>query len=313
MEVIVADGMSSDGTRTELDRIASADGRVRVIDNPERITPIALNRAIEAARGSLILRIDAHSTIHPGYVRELVTFLESHPDAWGAGGRMRTEPDRGGVFAAAVTRVLSHRFGVGNSRFRTGTGDQPEAADTAFNCCWRREVFDRVGLFHRALVRSQDIEMSERIRNAGGSLWLVPTAYTTYFARVRFAAYLKHNFQNGVWSIVPLIHMGHLPVGWRHLVPLAFVSSLVLASLIALLSPGLNWLPLVPAAPYALVNLAASLTATRDVRVAALLPIAFAGLHLGYGAGSLWGAFHVLRSRLRAPRSPQVYDPRTNP
>ncbi len=307
MEVIVADGLSTDGTRGVLDQIAARDPRLRMIDNPARITPAALNRAIEAAHGDLILRIDAHSVISSTYLSELVRFLESDPDVWGAGGRMYTVPETEGVFAKPISIVLRHKFGVGNSEFRTNTRElNPRAVDTVFNCCWRRWVFDRVGLFHEQLERSQDIEMSSRITRAGGSLWLVPQAETTYFARTYFGKYLRHNWSNGVWSLMPAIFLGRLPVRWRHLVPLVFVTALASTILLAAARIAPLWLPLVPAIPYVLLNLAASFSMAwkeRDLRLAVLLPLAFAGLHLGYGAGSLWGALrvaaHAARTSLR--------------
>jgi cellulose synthase/poly-beta-1,6-N-acetylglucosamine synthase-like glycosyltransferase len=294
MEVIVADGMSDDGSRALLDRFASSDARLRVIDNRARITPSALNRAIEASKGDLILRIDAHSVIEPTYIATLVDFLTQNPEAWGAGGRMHTQPESQGPFSESISIVLRHRFGVGNSDFRTlANSATPQKVDTVFNCCWRREVFRRVGLFHEQLVRSQDIEMSNRIASAGGTLWLVPQAETTYFARTSFVPYVRHNWANGIWSLVPAIYLGHLPVSWRHLVPLTFVASLLFTTAIALAVPALKWLPILPALPYALANILASCKAASSPRQALLLPITFAALHLAYGAGSLWGAIQI--------------------
>ena len=296
MEILVADGMSDDASRA----IAGHSPRVRVIDNPDRITPIALNRAIQASRGDFILRVDAHSVVGPSYISTLINFLLDNPTAWGAGGRMFTKPETQGPFSKPISIVLSHRFGVGNSRFRTG-GTAVEPVDTIFNCCWRREVFQKVGFFHEQLVRSQDIEFSSRIARAGGMLFRVPAAETTYFARTRFASYLRHNWSNGIWSILPALYLGRLPVSWRHLVPLAFVASLVLSLPIA---------PLAVAVPYAIANLLASAHAAvrhRDPSLLLTLPISFAALHLAYGAGSLWGIIRLLTESL------QSNDTRTNP
>lgn len=313
MEILVTDGMSEDGTRQIIDGVSRRDASrmrsVRVIDNTARITPIALNRAIEASRGEFILRVDAHSVVAPDYIRQLVQFLEEHPDAWGAGGCMRTEPETAGMFSRAISTVLSHPFGVGNSGFRTQTKmTEPLPVDTVFNCCWRCQVFVRVGLFHEQLVRSQDIEMSSRIARAGGTLYLVPQAQTTYFARTNFAGYLRHNWANGVWSLVPAIFLRRLPVQWRHLTPLVFVSSIALAAMLIAIAGAPNWLPWVPLGPYLCVNLLASLGAAwrqRDWKLAFLLPPTFAGLHFGYGAGSLWGALRVAVHLLRrTPATP---------
>jgi cellulose synthase/poly-beta-1,6-N-acetylglucosamine synthase-like glycosyltransferase len=321
MEVVVADGMSADGSRDLLETISRTDPRVRIIDNPARTTPIALNRAIAAARGELILRIDAHSVIDPNYIVELVRFLETHPEAWGAGGRMFTVPETPGLFADAISIVLRHKFGVGNSEFRTNVGlSEPRAVDTVFNCCWRREVFERVGLFHEQLERSQDIEMSTRIARVGGTLWLVPRAATTYFARVRFRQYLRHNWSNGVWSLVPAIYLGRLPVRWRHLIPLAFVVTLAASFMFAALGIVPIWVSSIPAFSYLLANFAASFSealTARDARLALLLLAAFAALHISYGAGSFWGALrliaHFLRASLRRLNPQPSYDSSPNP
>ena len=309
MEVIVADGMSRDGTRAAVALVAKQDARVRLLDNPARTTPHALNRAIAASRGDVLVRVDAHSAIAPDYVAELVGFLESHPDAWGVGGRMLTVAATKGWFAQAARVALSHRFGVGNSGFRTAANKDaaPYQVDTVFNCAWPREVFRRVGDFDELLARSQDIEFSTRILRAGGSLWLAPRAETTYFARTRARAFLAHNWTNGVWSVLPSAYLRRTPVRWRHLIPLAFVSALLASSAAALLLPSLRWVPWAVAGPYLLANLAASLSAAwreRNGALAPLLPVAFAGLHLSYGAGSLWGVMRVaailLKRRVRA-------------
>ncbi|MEI9811417.1 MAG: glycosyltransferase family 2 protein [Acidobacteriota bacterium] len=311
MEVLVADGMSGDGTRSILGSMAARDARLRIVDNPRRTTPHALNRAIAAARGDYILRVDAHSSIEPGYIVTLVNFLEGNPIAWGAGGRMMTEPESKGPFARPIAMVLAHPFGVGNSGFRTGgEGTQAYEVDTVFNCCWRREVFSRVGLFNQHLVRSQDIEMSTRIGRAGGTLWLVPQARTTYFARTRFWSYVRHNWINGVWSVLPAVYVRGMSVRPRHLVPLGFVLYLA-ASLIAAQRWG--WLPLLPTVSYLIVNFLVSAAAAwrhRDARLVFLLPITFTALHLSYGAGSFCGALAALPffQRLRP-----TYDTCTEP
>lgn len=283
MEVLVADGFSQDGSQAVIDRFAAQDSRVQRIENPQRITPAALNRALRRARGEIVMRLDAHAAIAPDYIRRAVGYLEDW-NADNVGGSMRTLPQTSGFFAEPVRVALTHRFGVGNSRFRVGAG-RPVWVDTVFAGCWRREVFERIGGFNEQLERSQDMEFSQRLRRAGGRILLAPEIESRYYVRATLGAFWRHNWSNGVWAVLPFAYAAGVPVRWRHLVPLAFVTALIAASLCGV--------PRLIVTPYVLANLACSLHAAwaeGDLRLAFGLPVAFASLHLGYGAGSLWGA-----------------------
>ena len=287
MEVLVADGASEDGSLKLIEYYVAKDTRVRRIDNPERVTPVALNRAILAARGEIVMRLDAHATIAADYIPLAVDYLQSS-GADNAGGSMRTLPRGAGPFAEPIRIVLTHPFGVGNSHFRIGTG-APRWVDTVFGGCWRREIFDRVGLFNEKLERSQDLEFSLRLRRAGGKILLVPRMQSSYYTRATLAGFWRHNWTNGVWAVLPFAYARGVPVRWRHMVPLAFVTALIGTAF----TRGLAFI----AVPYLLLNLAASLEAAwkeRNLKLALLLPVAFASLHLAYGAGSLWGAVRLV-------------------
>jgi succinoglycan biosynthesis protein ExoA len=292
LEVIVADGMSEDGTRQILARYLEADSRVRLVDNPERTTPAALNRAIEVARGAVILRLDAHAEMAPDYISKCVAAL-AETGAMNVGG-VRIEQARDpGLFADAIVAALTCRFGVGNAhyRFRESHGGW---VDTVFGGCWRREVFERVGKFNSQLERSQDIEFNQRLRRAGGRIWMQPDAVTYYFTRSRLGPFIGHNWTNGVWSALPFACSEVTPVRPRHLAPAAFVlATLALALAAMCLSGTWSWAPVLTLGPYALANVGASIVVAlrqRSVKLAALLPVAFACLHFPYGAGSVWGA-----------------------
>ena len=290
MEVLAIDGRSTDGTRELISLYCATDSRVRLIDNPEQITPCALNRGIAAARGSVIARLDAHAAIAIDYWSQCVHHLLVS-GAENVGGSMRTVAQEQGVWAQAIVTALSHGFGVGNSHFRTGV-KEPKWVDTVFGGCWRREVFDRVGGFNPQLRRSQDMEFSLRLRAAGGRTLLVPTARCDYFARTRMRDFCRHNFVNGEWAILPFVYSSVIPVSWRHLVPGVFALSL-LAACSAL--PWSTWPLGLVGAPYVLGNMAASLQAAcrREPTwglSSLALPIVFLALHLCYGLGSVWGA-----------------------
>ena len=108
--------------------------------------------------------------------------------------------------------------------FRVHT-DEPKWVDTVFGGCYRREVFDRVGLFNENLVRGQDMEFNLRLKKAGGKTLLVPDIVSYYYARSDIKSFWKHNFTNGVWAILPFLYSPIMPVSWRHLVPLIFVTA----------------------------------------------------------------------------------------
>lgn len=293
LEVIVADGMSRDGTRQRVDHYASLDPRVRRIENPGRTTPEALNRAIAAAQGDFILRLDAHAAIAPDYIARAVKYLET----WGTdcvGGSMRTLVPRPALFAAAMQTALSHPFGVGNSHFRIAREAKlPRWVDAVFGACWRKEVFERLGGFDERLKRSQDIEFSSRLRRAGGRILLAPDMKIDYYAPATFGGFLRQSWTNGIWAILPFacsrFPCGQgMPVRWRHLAPLGLVLGLA-ASVLA--GPWMGVGAFAAIALYAAANLAASAAAAwreRNPRLAFLMPCVFAGLHLAYGTGSVW-------------------------
>ena len=294
LEVIVADGMSQDGTRKQVDRYAARDRRVRRIDNPARTTPHGLNRAIAAAQGELILRLDAHARIAPDYIAQAVQML----DSWGAdcvGGAMRTVAAGSGAFAEPIRIALSQRFGVGNAHFRTGS-NKPLFVDTVFGPCWRRDVVARIGWFDERLERSQDIEFSGRLRRVGGKILMSPEMKIDYYARAMLGSFWLQNWSNGMWAILPFAHVSGIAVRWRHLAPLALVLGLALSA-VAALATGIGWLAASVAALYGTANLAASARAAwkeRSIALAFRLPVVFATLHLAYGFGSLWGCVRLV-------------------
>jgi glycosyltransferase involved in cell wall biosynthesis len=297
LEVIAADGMSTDGTRQLLDLRAARDSRLRVIDNPERLTPVALNRAIAAARGEIIVRFDAHASMPDDYLARLVDLLISSR-AGNAGGIIRTLPQTSGPFSGPIVLALGSRFGVGDSQFRTHSGDPgPRPADTVFGGAWKRELFSRLGGFNEKLARGQDLEFNLRLRRSGGTIVLDPSIVCDYYARADLGSFLKHNFSNGAWAILPFASSEIVPVRPRHLIPLAFVTALAVS--LALPFP---W-TIAVAALYAAANLvfSAAIAGThRRWTYLALMSVAFASLHLAYGLGSVWGLAETARLKLAA-------------
>ncbi|MEK7873105.1 MAG: glycosyltransferase, partial [Chloroflexota bacterium] len=298
VEVLVVDGVSTDGTRAAVERIAAEDVRVRLLDNPPGTTPAALNTGIRAARGRYIVRVDAHTTLAPDYVRVCVERLES-TGADNVGGLMRATGE--GYVGGAIALAHHSRFGLGGGRFHHATRE--EEADTAYMGAFRRDVFDRVGLFNEELLRGQDIEMNYRIRQAGGRVLLTPALRSSYRNRATLDGLWRQYFNNGIWNVrLAQVTPGALSV--RHWVPLAFV--LALAGKLAMALTSVGPLPLIVlTGVYLLLALAfsAHLSLRHGLRHMPVLPAVFACLHVSYGLGYLAGVWRfVLPSGMAGAR-----------
>ncbi len=284
IEILVMDGMSDDGTREIVARFAAQDPRVRLIDNPSRIVPTALNRGIAKARGGVIIRVDGHAVIATDYVRRCIDNL-AKVDADCVGGPIRTI---GGTWVArSIAIAQSSPFGVGNAAFRYAS--RAQYVDTLAFGAYRREVFDRIGLFDEELVRNQDDEFNFRLTRSGGKIWLDPEIRSDYFSRATLRALWKQYFEYGFWK-VRVIQKHARPASWRHLVPAVFVLALLASAALSIVS-GSPILFLAVVASYAAASLTASLwlAARQGWRYLPILPLAFAAMHVAYGLGFVAG------------------------
>lgn len=287
LEVIFADGMSTDGTRDIVAQYAAAQPWIRLIDNPRRIVPTALNAAIQASRGDIIMRLDAHASYPPNYFSALVS-AHSRIKADNIGAVCHTDVLHRSPKALAIREVLAHPLGVGNSAFRTGI-DAERDVDTVPFGCWRRDVFDRFGLFDERLVRNQDIEMSKRILRGGGRIVIIPDTYSTYYARETFGKLARNNYGNGKWNILTVWYTRELnSLSPRHFIPLIFLLSLIIPLLAGFAWHPLWWLSVASLATYSAVISAVSTRIARRKHLNIFYLISsFFTLHLSYGWGSL--------------------------
>lgn len=296
LEVLVVDGVSEDGTRGIVEGYAGKYAFIHPLDNPKRTTPSALNIGIAHAKGEVIMRMDAHSTLNREYISRCVKVLHED-EADNVGGLWEIFPRRNTLVGKAIARSLSHLFGVGNAHYRIGDVKGPTQVDTVPFFCCKKDLFHKVGLFNEDLERGQDMEFNLRLKKAGSRTLLVPDIVSYYYARSDMKSFWKHNWRNGVWAILPFLYSDIVPVSWRHLVPLAFVLTLLGATVLSLVWPDALWVLYGVTGAHVFINLAISARiAVRegDVRYLVAMPVVFVCLHMGYGLGSLWGLLRVL-------------------
>ncbi len=292
LEILIADGMSDDGTRDIIGRFAAQHPGVRLVDNPARFAAPGLNQAIAAAQAPVILRMDVHTRYAPDYVRECLAVLEE-TGADNVGGAARTMASS--YMQQANALAYASRFSVGGARFHDEGYEGP--VDTLPYGCWRRELFERVGLFDEQLVRNQDDEHNLRIHRAGGRVWQSRRIRSWYAPRSSIGAIYRQYMQYGYWKVA-VIRKHRVPASWRHLVPGLFLLALLATGITALLRPDWWWLPAGLAGSYLAASLLASLAAAgfgARLRYFPVLPAVYAAYHFGYGIGFLRGLFAFRR------------------
>lgn len=297
LEVIFADGMSSDRTREIVAGYYSKFPWIKLIDNPKRIVPPALNSAIKIAQGNVIIRIDAHAAYPTNYFSALVKALE-YSGADNVGAVCRTDVLNKTAKSLAIREILMHPLGVGNSTFRTGISRQMEVDTVPFGC-WKRDVFDKFGYFDERLVRNQDIELNKRIKRGGGKIVIIPETHSTYFARETYQKLAKNSFANGKWNILTVwLTRQFDSLSIRHFVPLIFVLSIILPLIGSFVWFPLIWISILSLFLYitAVLTVSLKLARTKHLSVRHLVS-SFAVIHFSYGLGSGAGIFKILVTR----------------
>ena len=285
MELLVVDGMSTDGTRKIVEAMVREDNRIKLIDNPYRIVPSAMNIGIRRAHGDYIIRIDCHSTFAPDYISKCVE-ISQRTGADNVGGYIETLPGADTKVAKAIAKATCSRFGVGNSAFRL-SGPERQVDTVPFGT-FRKELFDKIGPYDERLVRNQDIELNSRIRKAGGRIIISPEIKLSYYNRATYRQLWRQSFDNGMWNPYTLwLTGGGLSI--RHFVPLFFILGLITLAASTIFFAAAKWI--LPG--YILMYLSAAsyfaVRSTGKIDLSALLILwSFITLHTAYGLGSLW-------------------------
>lgn len=285
-EILLIDGISSDNTRLIIGDYIEKYPFIKLLDNPQKITPVSLNIGIREAKNDIIFRIDAHTTYPPNYFSVLSKHLvDLKVD--NVGGVCRTIPGGQGLVPECIAKVMSSIFGVGNSFFRIGAKKIMEVDTVPFGC-FRRSVFDRIGLFDEELIRNQDDEFNGRIIKNGGKILLIPEVIIDYFARDEISKFAKMFYQYGLFK--PLVNQKlGTAVTIRQFFPLVFVLLLITVSLFTVFQLLAYQILLLGISVYLILAFVFAIKEGDNIKQILLLPILFFILHISYGWGYLKG------------------------
>ena len=288
LEILFIDGRSTDKTVEIIKSYIAKYPFIKLLDNPYQFAPHALNIAIKASHGQVILRMDAHNFYKPIYISRCVHYLLEY-DCDNVGGLFVTRSAVDTNTGHAIVLALTCSFGIGNADYRLGI-KEPKYVDTVPFGCFKREVFDRIGYFDEDLIRAEDDEFNARLIKSGGKVLLVPDIISEYHARSTFKNLWRMFYQYGYFKPLAALKLKKI-MTWRQLVPALFFTSLVVAGVLGLFIPVFKWLFIIEAGLYLSVNVVVSLfLALRNkVKFFPYLVITFSLIHFAYAFGYLQG------------------------
>ena len=289
MEVLIADGFSQDKTRDVIAVFQSEhpDLPLRILDNERRTIPSALNLAIGAAHGEIIIRLDAHSMPEPDYMARCVQALEDRKGA-NVGGVWMIRPGAKGWIAESIAAAAAHPLGVGDAMYRLAAKAGP--VDTVPFGAFRRDLIEKIGGFDESLLSNEDYEFNTRVRQSGGVVWIDPQIRSMYFARATLRALTAQYWRYGFWKFKMLRRYPDT-IRWRQALPPTFVLSLIGLLILSFFFPLIKFILILEFLCYlAVLTIAGIYLAFRQRKPLLVLglPLAIMAMHLSWGSGFLW-------------------------
>ncbi|MBI5218486.1 MAG: glycosyltransferase family 2 protein [Bacteroidia bacterium] len=292
LELLLIDGLSTDKSAGIIKSYTEKYSFIKYIINQKRVFPAAVNIGYNNSKGDIIMIVGAHAMYNTGYISKNVQNVYLY-NADNTGGILNTIAMNESFTGKIISMVLSSSFGVGNATFRTGS-DKITETDTVFGGCYKRSVFEKIGLFNENLVSTSDMDFNTRLKKKGGRIILDPSVQAMYYTRSTFARFIKNNFRNGFWAVYPLRYTKYIPVRLRHLVPLIFVSALTGCFALSFLSVTFFYLFLGILGIYLATSLFFSFKhISKGIHFSLFIPLFFFMLHFAYGIGSVCALFVV--------------------
>ena len=304
LEVIIADDMSTDGTRVEIAAFVDShpDLHIAVVDNIKRSIPASLNCALKEAQGEIIIRLDAHSIPYADYIERCVADLEAGLGE-NVGGSWEIRPGLETWIGRSIAVAAAHPIGVGDALYRHAT--KAGVVDTVPFGAFKRELLALVGFYDESLLTNEDYEFNARIRKAGGKIWFDPSIRSVYFSRAHLAGLASQYFRYGYWKWRMLQRFPYT-LRWRQGLPPIFVLSLVGFAILAVFLPLFRIFLGVELILYVLIL---AITGIREalrrgqVFLIPGFPLAVSTMHISWGSGFLWSMIKWVFSN----RNPEKY------
>ncbi|MFL3051213.1 MAG: glycosyltransferase family 2 protein [Candidatus Neomarinimicrobiota bacterium] len=281
IEVIVVDGLSKDRSQEIVEGFMSNFSRLRIIENPNRITPISLNMGVKASTGEVIIILGAHSYVSEDFISKNLFYLNTMVvDCVGGS----IAPIGDSYQGDSIALAMSSPIGVGNAFYRYSKVQR--LVDTVQFGAYRRAIFEKVGFFDEDLVRNQDFELNHRIVSTGGRILLAPEVHGYYVVRSSILKLFKQYFDYGYWK-TKVILKEVSAFRLRYQIPPIFIVSLGITGILGLFFP--IFLSLFKSILFlygSLVILTSlKISINNGIKYFPVLPFAFMTLHFGFGLG----------------------------
>ncbi len=288
LEILVVDGMSNDKTREILKDYSKKYSIIKILDNPRKVTPVAMNTGITNSKGDLYVMINSHAVIDNAFLKNGVEcFFRTAADA--VGGKLNTINEEKNIIANAIPLAADSLFGAGGKRYRSKI-DEGFVNDTLPYCLYKKEVINKIGLIDTELIRDQDEEYNYRLLKKGGKIFFSPKIKSFLHIRPSLKKLWKQHFQYGYFKPLVAKKVGTI-LTWRQLVPAIFVGSLMFSGIFSFVLKPFLLLFVSLLFLYLSANIIASgsIAFKKGLKYIFVLPIVFATLHFSYGIGYLKG------------------------